>query len=55
MNLQRISDSMDVIYNKITLQKVAWAGIACINRSKKGRVVFSPIIATVDPVAIGAS
>jgi hypothetical protein len=53
MNSKEYLDSVDVIYNKITFQKVAWAGIGRINRSKKQEWFFSPIIATVDPVAIG--
>ncbi len=53
MNSKEYLDSVDAVYNKITFQKVLWAGIGRINRAKKQEWFFSPLVATIDPLALG--
>jgi hypothetical protein len=53
MNSEEYLDSIDSIYNKITLLKLAWTGFGRINRSEKTLWEFDPAIGFLDPLAIG--
>lgn len=46
-------DSLDSMYNRVTLLKLLWDGQGHINRAKKQTFEFSPLISVIDPVAIG--
>ncbi|MGB1038448.1 MAG: DUF5686 family protein [Bacteroidia bacterium] len=46
-------DSIDSVYNRITLLKALWHGFGRINRDKKTLLTFDPAIGLLDPVAIG--
>jgi Family of unknown function (DUF5686)/CarboxypepD_reg-like domain len=46
-------DSIDRIFNKITIPKIIYLGIGRINRAKKTEWLFDPILGLIDPVAIG--
>jgi len=46
-------DSIDSVYNKLTLGKALWNGFGHINREKKSTWNFDPSIGLIDPVAIG--
>ena len=46
-------DSIDKVYNKITLPKIVYLGIGHINRQKKTTWLFEPIAGLIDPFSIG--
>jgi hypothetical protein len=46
-------DSIDRVFNKLTLPKLLYIGIGHINRAKKTEWRFEPILGLLDPVAIG--
>jgi hypothetical protein len=52
-NSKTYLDSIDKIYNKITFIKVLYQGIGHTNRTKKENWFFEPVLALIDPVAIG--
>ena len=53
MNSKVYLDSIDKIYNKITVPKIIYSGIGHINRSKKQTWFFEPALGFLDPLAIG--
>lgn len=53
MNSKAYLDSIDKIYNRITVPKVIYLGIGHINRAQKTTWYFDPILGLIDPVAIG--
>ncbi|MFT5157332.1 MAG: hypothetical protein ACI83I_001893, partial [Bacteroidia bacterium] len=53
INSKQYLDSLDSIYNRVTLLKLLWHGQGHINRERKETVDFSPAISLIDPVAIG--
>lgn len=57
INLVRTSkaylDSIDKVYNRITFLKIVWDGQGHINRAKKLRIDFAPLLSTVQPASIG--
>lgn len=52
-NSKAYLDSIDKVFNKITIPKLVYIGIGHINRTKKVEWLFDPILGLVDPVAIG--
>jgi hypothetical protein len=46
-------DSIDKIYNRLTLLKVIWSGQGHINREKKLRVEYAPLFSTIQPGSVG--
>jgi len=52
-NSKAYLDSIDKIYNKITLPKILYLGMGHINREKKNNWYFDPILGLIDPLAIG--
>jgi len=52
-NSKAYLDSIDHIYNKITLLKIVYSGIGHINRVKKTTWFFEPILGLLQPIAIG--
>lgn len=46
-------DSIDSIYNRVTLMKLLLNGMGYINREKKINCGFDPAISLIDPLAIG--
>ena len=46
-------DSIDKVYNKITLLKVVWFGQGYINRDKKLKIDFAPLFSMIQPASIG--
>lgn len=53
MNSKTYLDSIDKVYNKITVPKIIYSGIGHINRTKKQTWFFDPVLGFVDPLAIG--
>lgn len=53
MNSKVYLDSIDKIYNKITVPKIIYSGIGHINRTKKQTWFFEPVLGFLDPLAIG--
>ncbi|WP_255075864.1 DUF5686 family protein [Lacihabitans sp. CCS-44] len=53
MNSKVYLDSIDKIYNKITVPKIIYSGIGHINRAKKQTWFFDPALGFLDPLAIG--
>lgn len=53
MNSKVYLDSIDKVYNKITIPKIIYSGIGHINRTKKQTWFFDPVLGFVDPLAIG--
>jgi hypothetical protein len=53
MNSKVYLDSIDKIYNKITIPKIIYSGIGHINRTKKQTWYFDPVLGFLDPLAIG--
>jgi len=52
-NSKAYLDSIDKVYNKITLPKILYLGMGHINREKKNNWYFDPILGLFDPLAIG--
>ena len=52
-NSKAYLDSIDKVYNKITIPKIVYFGIGRINRIKKITWFFDPILGLLDPIAIG--
>lgn len=52
-NSKAYLDSIDKVYNKITLPKILYLGMGHINREKKNNWYFDPILGLIDPLAIG--
>jgi hypothetical protein len=52
-NSKAYLDSVDKVYNKISLAKIIYLGIGHTNRVKKQTWFFEPAIALIDPLAIG--
>lgn len=52
-NSKAYLDSIDKIYNKITPLKILWWGQGYINRDKKVRVEFAPLVTMLQPGMIG--
>lgn len=52
-NSKEYLDSIDSVYNKITIQKLLLRGFGHINRSKKQIWDFDPALNLLDPLAIG--
>ncbi len=46
-------DSVDKVYNRLTLAKIAYLGMGYINRVQKTTWFFEPIISLFDPLVIG--
>jgi len=46
-------DSIDSVYNKITLLDVLWDGVGFSNRKKKRRFYYGSLLGMVDPFSIG--
>lgn len=53
MNSKVYLDSIDKVYNKITIPKIIYSGIGHINRTKKQTWFFEPALGFLDPLAIG--
>lgn len=53
MNSKTYLDSIDKVYNKITVPKIIYSGIGHINRTKKQTWFFDPVLGFLDPLAIG--
>ncbi|MBR9917958.1 carboxypeptidase-like regulatory domain-containing protein [bacterium] len=53
MNSEEYLDSIDSLYNKITIPKLLWIGQGHINRDKKTQWDFAPAINLLEPLAIG--
>jgi hypothetical protein len=52
-NSKAYLDSIDRVYNKITVPKIIYSGIGHINRTKKTTWYYDPILGLIDPLAIG--
>lgn len=52
-NSKAYLDSIDRIFNKITIPKLVYGGIGHINRAKKTEWLFDPVLGLIDIVAIG--
>lgn len=52
-NSDRYLDSIDSVFNKVTLLDVAWDGIEFSNRKKKRYMYFSSLAGLLDPFEIG--
>lgn len=52
-NSKAYLDSIDKIYNRITLPKIAYLGIGHINRAKKTEWSFNPVLGMIDPFTVG--
>jgi hypothetical protein len=52
-NSKAYLDSIDKVFNKITLLKVTYSGIGHINRSKKTNWYFDPILLVTNPFGFG--
>ena len=52
-NSKAYLDSIDKVYNKITIPKIVYFGVGHINRLKKTTWFFDPILGVIDPIAIG--
>ncbi|MES2797496.1 MAG: DUF5686 family protein [Bacteroidota bacterium] len=52
-NSKAYLDSIDKVFNKLTIPKLIYIGIGHINRTKKIEWLFDPILGLVDPIAIG--
>ena len=52
-NSKTYLDSIDRVYNKITIPKIIYSGIGHINRTKKTTWYYDPILGLLDPLAIG--
>jgi len=52
-NSKAYLDSIDKVYNRITLPKLVYLGFGHINRTKKNNWYFDPILGLIDPLAIG--
>lgn len=52
-NSKKYLDSIDKVFNKITFLKLAWWGQGYINREKRVRVDFAPIVSTFQPGLVG--
>jgi hypothetical protein len=53
INSKDYLDSIDAVYNKVTLLKVAWSGVGHINREKKTNWEFGSLTSFINVVAIG--
>lgn len=53
LNSKWYLDSIDSIYNQITVIKALWQGFGHINREKKQLWSFTPVANMINPVAIG--
>jgi len=53
VNSKTYLDSIDKVYNRLTLPKMLYLGMGHINRTKKITWYFDPILGLVDPLAIG--
>ena len=53
MNSKVYLDSIDRIYNKITVPKILYLGVGHINRNKKQTLFFEPALAFINPLAVG--
>lgn len=53
MNSKEYLDSLDKAFNKITPLKVLWGGVGHINRVQKTNWTLYPMVAIIDPLAIG--
>jgi hypothetical protein len=53
LNSKQYLDSIDSVFNKVTLLNLLWDGQGYINREKKVVWQFNPAIAMINPVAIG--
>jgi hypothetical protein len=52
-NSKAYLDSIDKVFNKLTVPKLIYIGIGHINRAKKIEWLFDPVLGLVDPLAIG--
>ena len=52
-NSKKYLDSIDKVYNKITFLKVLWWGQGFINRDKKLRMEYAPLVSMIQPGSIG--
>jgi len=46
-------DSIDKVYNRVTPLKIIWWGQGHINRDKKVRIDYAPLVSTIQPGMIG--
>ncbi len=52
-NSKAYLDSVDKVYNRLTLAKILYAGMGHLNRSQKTTWNFDPIIGLFDPLVVG--
>jgi hypothetical protein len=53
MNSKAYLDSLDGVFNKITLPKLVYLGMGKTNRSRKETWTFDPILVLINPFALG--
>ncbi len=52
-NSKQYLDSVDRIYNELTFLKVIWWGQGYVNRQKRTKLQFAPLVSTIQPGSVG--